>query len=102
MSRWVLVVATGLILGLVIVAVWQMDGVAKRADAVMDGLRIPIPDADARTRSGKIMGHFVATWTSGGIDIKVEANQDENETSQQFAARCRQLVDDMKAQFPPD
>jgi hypothetical protein len=75
-----------------------MDHAATNTMAVVQKVEWQI----ARNKSGKPMGHFEASWSSGGIEITVEANQNEGETADQFASRCRGLVDAMKAQFPPD
>lgn len=48
------------------------------------------------------MAHFHTEWTSDGDVIEVDLDQNIGETPSEFAARCRQVVDDMKLVFPKD
>lgn len=102
MNRWALWGVLGLILGLASLTYVAMRDVGRRAETVMDSLRIPIPDRVKRTSEGKPMTHLEATWTSNGKDIKVEADQMDGESSEAFVARFQAAVALMETAFPPD
>lgn len=75
----------------------------KVTDAIAHRSGVPASlDRTLTNSQGAQVAHVHTEWKSGSIPIVIDLYQNDDESSQEFAMRAAQFINDMKVAFPPN